>query len=162
VFAGSMDAWASAVGAGALRPGQAYDVAGTSEVVGLITAERQQAAGLVSLVWAEGVHQIGGPTQAGADGARWCHDIFRLRGSLAGRRAARRGGGATAARAVRAGAPAGVPHTATTPPVRRSAPWYRRPPPGSSPRARAQGRRHDDSSPPPPPRQCEHASPCPA
>ena len=37
VFAGAMDTWASAVGAGAVRPGQAYDVAGTSEAVGLVT-----------------------------------------------------------------------------------------------------------------------------
>jgi xylulokinase len=78
-----MDAWASAVGAGAVRPGEAYDVAGTSEVVGLITRERRGAPGLVSLRWSEDVHQIGGPTQAGADCARWCHEIFRLRGSLA-------------------------------------------------------------------------------
>jgi xylulokinase len=83
VFAGSMDAWASAVGAGAVRPGQAYDIAGTSEVVGLITRERRSAPGLVSLSWGENVHQIGGPTQAGADSARWCHEVFRLRGSLA-------------------------------------------------------------------------------
>jgi xylulokinase len=83
VFAGSMDAWASAVGAGAVRPGQAYDIAGTSEVVGLIIGERRTVPGLVSLLWGEAVHQIGGPTQAGADSARWCHDIFRLRGGLA-------------------------------------------------------------------------------
>lgn len=83
VFAGSMDAWASAIGAGAVRPGQAYDIAGTSEVVGLITRERRGVAGLVSLRWGEDIHQIGGPTQAGADSARWCHEIFRLRGGLA-------------------------------------------------------------------------------
>jgi xylulokinase len=83
VFAGSMDAWASAVGAGAMRPGQAYDIAGTSEVVGLITRERRSVAGLVSLRWGEDVHQIGGPTQAGADSARWCDETFRLRGGLA-------------------------------------------------------------------------------
>jgi xylulokinase len=83
VFAGAMDAWASAVGAGAVGLGQAYDIAGTSEVVGLITSERRSVAGLVSLLWGENVHQIGGPTQAGADSARWCHEIFRLRGGLA-------------------------------------------------------------------------------
>jgi len=83
IFAGSMDAWASAIGAGAVRAGQAYDIAGTSEVVGLITGERRGVAGLVSLRWGEDVHQLGGPTQAGADSARWCHVIFRLRGGLA-------------------------------------------------------------------------------
>ncbi len=83
VFAGSIDAWASAVGAGAVRPGQAYDVAGTSEVVGLIGGARVEVRGLVSLIWGETVYQIGGPTQAGADCARWSHQLFRLRGGLA-------------------------------------------------------------------------------
>jgi len=83
VFAGAMDAWASAIGAGAVGPGQGYDIAGTSEGVGLITRARVAVPGLVSLVWGEHVHQIGGPTQAGADCARWCHDNFRVSGGLA-------------------------------------------------------------------------------
>lgn len=83
VFAGSMDAWATAVGAGAIREGQGYDIAGTSEVAGLVTAGRTTARGLVSLLWGEKVWQIGGPTQAGADCAAWCHRLLRVRGSLA-------------------------------------------------------------------------------
>jgi xylulokinase len=83
VFAGAMDAWAAAVGAGAIRPGQAYDVAGTSEVVGLITGAPARVPGLVSLRWGEAVHQVGGPTQAGADCARWAHRTFRVPGPLA-------------------------------------------------------------------------------
>ncbi len=83
VFAGAMDTWASAVGAGAVEPGQAYDVAGTTEAVGLITARPVTAPGLKTVAWTETAHQIGGPTQAGADCARWCHDTFRVRGSLA-------------------------------------------------------------------------------
>jgi len=83
VFAGSMDSWATAVGSGAVRPGQAYDIAGTSEVVGLLTRRRLSVPGLVSLRWSESAHQIGGPTQAGADCAAWCHDAFRLRGRMA-------------------------------------------------------------------------------
>ena len=83
VFAGAMDAWATAVGAGAVRAGQGYDIAGTSEVVGLITPARAVVPGLVSLLWGEDVHQIGGPTQAGADCAAWCHQAFRVRGALA-------------------------------------------------------------------------------
>jgi xylulokinase len=82
VFAGSLDTWASAVGSGAVRPGQAYDVAGTSEVVGLLTANPIRVPGLVSLAWTEHAHQIGGPTQAGADCARWCHSTFRIGGRL--------------------------------------------------------------------------------
>jgi xylulokinase len=82
VFCGAMDAWATAIGAGAVHPGQAYDIAGTSEVVGLITRARATATGLVSLVWTEDSHQIGGPTQIGADCAVWCHERFRIRGGL--------------------------------------------------------------------------------
>ena len=41
------------------------------------------APGLRSFAWTESTHQVGGPTQAGADCARWCHDVFRLRGPLA-------------------------------------------------------------------------------
>lgn len=83
VFAGAMDAWATAIGAGAIRAGQGYDIAGTSEVAGLITRARVRVPGLVSLIWGEDVHQIGGPTQAGADCALWCHQTFRVRGTLA-------------------------------------------------------------------------------
>jgi len=83
VFAGSMDTWASAVGSGAVNPGQAYDVAGTSEAVGLVTAAKCTVAGLMSLAWTERTYQVGGPTQAGADCARWCHESFRVRGGLA-------------------------------------------------------------------------------
>lgn len=83
VFAGTIDSWASAVGSGAVLPGQAYDVAGTSEAVGLVIPRRVAVRGLVSLAWTERAHQVGGPTQAGADSARWCHTTFRVRGALA-------------------------------------------------------------------------------
>ena len=83
VFGGAMDAWATAVGSGAIRAGQGYDIAGTSEVAGLITAARKTVPGLVSLRWGEKTWQIGGPTQAGADCAAWCHEAFRVRGTLA-------------------------------------------------------------------------------
>ncbi len=83
VFAGAMDAWAAAVGAGATRAGQGYDIAGTSEVTGLITPGRAFVPGLVSLLWSDGAWQIGGPTQAGADSVAWCHRTLRVRGTLA-------------------------------------------------------------------------------
>jgi xylulokinase len=84
IFAGAMDTWASAIGAGAVDTGQAYDVAGTTEAVGLVTAGPVDAPGLRSFAWTEATHQVGGPTQAGADCARWCHETFRVRGTLAG------------------------------------------------------------------------------
>jgi xylulokinase len=83
VFAGAMDAWATAVGSGAMHTGQGYDIAGTSEVAGLITPVRVAVSGLVSLLWGEKAFQIGGPTQAGADSVLWCHRALRVRGTLA-------------------------------------------------------------------------------
>lgn len=82
VFAGSMDTWACAVGAGAVLPGDAYDIAGTSEAIGLVTAQPARAPGLVSLPWTGDAHQVGGPTQAGADCVVWCHAAFRIRDPL--------------------------------------------------------------------------------
>lgn len=83
VFAGAMDTWASAIGAGAVLPGQAYDIAGTSEAIGLLVDRAMSVPGLKSLAWTEAAHQVGGPTQAGADCAAWCHAAFRVRDPLA-------------------------------------------------------------------------------
>lgn len=83
VFAGAMDAWMAAIGAGTAAPGQGYDIAGTSEVVGQITAARAHAPGLVSLRWTEDSFHLGGPTQAGADSAAWAYRSLRVRGRLA-------------------------------------------------------------------------------
>lgn len=82
VFAGSMDTWMAAIGAGAAAPGQAYDIAGTSEAVGQIVAASGRAPGLVSLRWTDKAFHLGGPTQAGADSAVWAHRTFRIRGKL--------------------------------------------------------------------------------
>lgn len=64
VFCGSHDTWAGVVGLGALMPGRAYNVAGTSEVLGLITGRAVAAPGLVTINWGEG-WQVGGPSQSG-------------------------------------------------------------------------------------------------
>jgi xylulokinase len=47
-----------------------------------VTAQPSSAPGLRTFPWTATAHQVGGPTQAGADCARWCHDVFRVRGSL--------------------------------------------------------------------------------
>lgn len=83
VFAGAMDTWAAVTGSGAVREGQAYDVAGTTEAVGLLSRKRRVVPGLVPVWWGEGLHQAGGPTQIGADGIAWCHRTVRVRGALA-------------------------------------------------------------------------------
>jgi xylulokinase len=83
VFAGAMDTWSAVTGSGAVRPGQAYDVAGTTEAVGLLSRRRRSVPGLVSIAWGDRLHQVGGPTQIGADAIAWCHRTFRVNGALA-------------------------------------------------------------------------------
>jgi len=66
VFCGSHDTWAGVVGIGALVPGRAYNIAGTSEVLGLITDRPVEATGLMTVDWGGGCWQVGGPSQTGA------------------------------------------------------------------------------------------------
>lgn len=76
VFCGSHDTWAGVVGLGALVPGRAYNVSGTSEVLGLITDRAVEAPGLMTVDWGEG-WQVGGPSQSG--GATLRH-VLRMLG----------------------------------------------------------------------------------
>ena len=46
------------------------------------TAQPVAAAGLKAMAWTESAHQVGGPTQAGADCAAWCRETFRVKGTL--------------------------------------------------------------------------------
>jgi xylulokinase len=82
VFGGAMDTWTAVTGSGAVRAGQAYDVAGTTEAVGLLSRKSRRVSGLVAIAWGDGLHQAGGPTQIGADAIAWCHRTFRVRGAL--------------------------------------------------------------------------------
>lgn len=70
VLACSNDTWAAVAGLGALRPGYAYNISGTTEVFGAVGAEPVQAQGLMTVDWGNG-HQIGGPGQNGADTIAW-------------------------------------------------------------------------------------------
>lgn len=76
VYCGSHDTWAGVVGLGALVPGRAYNVSGTSEVLGLITSDPVQAPGLMTVDWGE-AWQVGGPSQTG--GATLRH-VLRMLG----------------------------------------------------------------------------------
>lgn len=78
VFAGANDTWAAVAGLGALRPGLAYNISGTTEVLGVLGTEAVEAPGLLSVDWGPGLQQIGGPSQSGADSVPW------LLGLLAG------------------------------------------------------------------------------
>jgi len=71
VFAMANDTWATAVGMGALRSGMAYNISGTTEVLGAIGTGDVDAPGLMSVDWGQGLQQIGGPSQSGADTLAW-------------------------------------------------------------------------------------------
>ncbi|MFY7959946.1 MAG: xylulokinase [Elsteraceae bacterium] len=70
------DTWASVVGLGALRDGWGYNISGTTEVFGLISATPRAASGLLTVDWGEGLTQIGGPSQTGADALLWLRDLM--------------------------------------------------------------------------------------
>jgi xylulokinase len=65
------DTFASAAGLGALRTGRAYNLSGTTEVLGLISEQACAAEGLLTVDWSEGLSQLGGPSLAGGDSLQW-------------------------------------------------------------------------------------------
>ncbi|MBI3507393.1 MAG: carbohydrate kinase [Proteobacteria bacterium] len=76
VMAMANDTWASVAGLGALRPGYAYNISGTTEVLGLVVDRPAVAEGLLDVVWGPALHQLGGPGQNGADALVWALDLL--------------------------------------------------------------------------------------
>lgn len=70
------DTWASVLGLGALRPGHGYNIAGTSEVLGVVAAATAEAEGLLRVDWSDGMIQIGGPSLAGGDTLAWIAEVL--------------------------------------------------------------------------------------
>ncbi len=70
VFCASNDTWAAVVGLGAMREGFAYNISGTTEVLGVVGREPALAEGLLTVDW-RGLFQLGGPSQTGADTVSW-------------------------------------------------------------------------------------------
>jgi xylulokinase len=70
VFCASNDTWAAVVGLGAMREGFAYNISGTTEVLGVVGREPARAEGLLTVDW-RGLFQLGGPSQTGADTVSW-------------------------------------------------------------------------------------------
>ena len=70
VFCCSNDTWAAVLGLGAMRAGYAYNISGTTEVLGVVDGDRSEAEGLLTVDW-RGLWQLGGPSQNGADTAAW-------------------------------------------------------------------------------------------
>jgi len=87
VFLSTMDTWCATLGIGANQAGQAYDIAGTSEVVGLISKKQATVPGLITVPWGDGLTHIGGPSQAGADCLTWFAESLGGDTSVAGLKA---------------------------------------------------------------------------
>jgi xylulokinase len=76
VIAMANDTWASVVGLGAMRPGFGYNLSGTTEVLGLVGTKTARAEGLLTVEWGDGLIQLGGPSQTGADTLAWLLDLL--------------------------------------------------------------------------------------
>jgi len=81
VLVSSSDTWVAAAGLGAMRAGFGYNISGTTEVFGVVGETPSFAEGLLTVDW-RGLHQLGGPSQTGADTMSWLVEL--LRGDAAG------------------------------------------------------------------------------
>ena len=81
VFCGCNDTWAAVAGLGALRPGYAYNISGTTEVLGVLGPDPAEAEGLISVDW-RGLWHLGGPSQNGADTAAWLAGLLGGNGPI--------------------------------------------------------------------------------
>jgi xylulokinase len=76
VAVGTMDAWAALLGGGIAAPGDAIDIAGTSEVLALAATPGGGAPGIVTFPSWRGLHVHAGPTQAGGDALTWASAVL--------------------------------------------------------------------------------------
>ncbi|HEV2507951.1 FGGY-family carbohydrate kinase [Bosea sp. (in: a-proteobacteria)] len=83
VFCASNDTWAAVVGLGAMRDGVAYNISGTTEVLGVVGREPARADGLLTVDW-RGLFQLGGPSQTGADTVSWLLALLGRDGAVVG------------------------------------------------------------------------------
>jgi xylulokinase len=78
VAVATMDAWGNVFGSGVTEAGDAMEVAGTSEIIGVMSEQAHPVAGVVTFLPIDGLHLHAGPTQCGGDALRWfgdCHGI---------------------------------------------------------------------------------------
>lgn len=78
VVHGTMDAWSSLLGGGISAPGDAIDVAGTSEVLAMAAGPGGGAPGIVTFPDWRGLRVHAGPTQAGGDALAWTARMLGL------------------------------------------------------------------------------------
>ena len=76
VVTGTMDAWASMFGTGVASEGQAMNLSGTSEVLGLISARRRPEPGVITFPEWRAITLHAGPTQAGGASLGWLARLF--------------------------------------------------------------------------------------
>jgi xylulokinase len=70
----SHDTWAAVTGLGAMRAGLGYCISGTTEVLGVLHDTPAAAPGLIGVDW-DGLWQLGGPSQHGADALAWLRGL---------------------------------------------------------------------------------------
>lgn len=80
VVAMGNDTWASVIGLGAMRDGYAYNLSGTTEVLGVLSNTAAAAEGLLTVDWRGGLTQLGGPSQNGADTLVWLMALLGQQG----------------------------------------------------------------------------------
>ncbi|MEM6462814.1 MAG: FGGY family carbohydrate kinase [Pseudomonadota bacterium] len=76
VAVGTMDAWAGMFGTGVPASGNAFYLSGTSEVLGIVSAERIATPGVLTFPAYEDITLHAGPTQSGGASFLWCADLL--------------------------------------------------------------------------------------
>lgn len=71
VTVGWLDSWCNFLGSGMNRPGLGFDICGTSELAGVVTARPEHSPGLTTAPFVDGLHLLYGPTQAGGSSLDW-------------------------------------------------------------------------------------------
>lgn len=78
VVAGTMDAWACLYGSGSVQSGDGFEVAGTSEIIGALSARGTPGHGVVNFPPRDGLTLYAGPTQCGGDSLTWMAGALQL------------------------------------------------------------------------------------
>lgn len=76
VAVGMIDSWCNVLGAAVTQPGDAWDTAGTAEVVGVAAAARSELARTTGMRFLTGVALSYGVTQCGTDAFTWYAETF--------------------------------------------------------------------------------------
>lgn len=71
LITGSFDTWCSTLGMGAIVEGCAYDISGTTEVMGSFSTTPAAMLGMVCLRWTPTLWQVGGPCLTGLGTLAW-------------------------------------------------------------------------------------------